>query len=61
VNKKIKTTVSNILRELIDSELIIRERKGNYWFIRLTNKRFGTVKKELNKNQLKSLINVYKK
>ncbi len=59
INRKIKTTISNILKKLVDSGLIIRERKGNYWFIRLTNKGFEIVKKELNKNQLKSLINVY--
>ena len=61
VNRKVKTTISNILKKLIDLGLIIRERKGNYWFIRLTNKGFEIVKKELNKNQLKSLINVYTK
>ena len=49
------------LKKLIDSELIIKERKGNYWFIRLTNKGFEIIKKELNKNQVKSLINVYAK
>ena len=61
INRKIKTTISNILKKLIDLGLIIRERRGNYWFIRLTNKGFEIVKKELNKNQLKSLINVYTK
>ena len=61
INRKIKTTISNILKKLIDSGLIVRERKGNYWFIRLTNKGFAIIKKELNKNQLKSLINVYAK
>ncbi len=61
INRKIKTTTSNILKKLINSELINRERKGNYWFIRLTNKGFEIIKKELNKNQLKSLVNVYAK
>ena len=59
INRKIKTTTSNVLKKLIVSELIIRERKGNYRFIRLTNKGFGIIKKELNKNQLKSLVGVY--
>ena len=45
VNRKIKTTISNILRKLIDSGLIFRERKGNYWYIRLTNKGFEIIKK----------------
>ena len=61
INRKIKTTTSNILKKLIDSGLIVRERKGNYWFVRLTNKGFEIIKKELNKNQLKSLVNVYAK
>ena len=46
LNKKFKTTVSNILKKLIESKLIIRERKGNYWFIRLTSKGFEIIKKE---------------
>ena len=61
INRKIRTTISNILKKLVDLGLIIRERRGNYWFIRLTNNGFKIVKKELNKNQLKSLINVYTK
>lgn len=59
INKKIKSTVSNVLKKLIDSGLIIRERKGNYWFIRLTKNGFKTTRQELHKNQLKSLIEAY--
>ena len=61
MNRKIKTTVSNVLRKLINSEIITRERKGNYWFIRLTVKGFEIIKKELNRNQLKSLVQVYER
>ena len=61
LNRKIKTTTSNILKKLVDSELIIRERKGNYRFIRLTNEGFEVIKKVLNNNQLKSLVCVYAK
>lgn len=60
LNLKIKTTVSNVLKRLVDSGLIIRERKGNHWFIRLSNKGFEALRKELNENQLKGLIEVYK-
>jgi len=56
---KLNISLYNVLKKLIDSELKIRERKGNYWFIRLTNKEFGIVKKELNRNQLKSSVSVY--
>lgn len=52
-------TKCSMNQKLIDSELIIRERKGNYWFIRLTSKGFVIIKKELSKNQLKNLVGVY--
>jgi len=59
VSRKIKTTVSNILKKLIEQELIIRERSGNHWYIGLTTHGFSTVRKALNKHQLKNLIQLY--
>lgn len=61
INQKIKTTVSNILKKLIDMGFIIRERRGNYWYVELTNRGFKKVKKVLHQNQLKSLVQLYEK
>jgi hypothetical protein len=59
VNRKIKTTTSNILKKLIELKLINRERRGNYWYIGLTKQGYQAVRKELNQHQLKNLMQLY--
>ena len=61
LNHQIKTTVSNILKKHIEMGLIIRERRGNYWYIGLTEKGYKTIKKLLHQNQLKNLVELYEK
>jgi len=61
VNHKIKTTVSNILKKHIELGLIIRERRGNYWYIGLTSRGYKAIKKLLHQNQLKNLVQLYEK
>jgi hypothetical protein len=59
-NRKIKTTVSNILKKLQNKGFIQRERQGNHWYVGLTTNGFGEIKKALNQNQLKNLIQIYR-
>lgn len=54
-----KTTVSNILKKLVDMGLITRQRRGNYWFISLTAKGYDMIKNLLQQNPLKNLERVY--
>ena len=56
---KIKTTVSNILKKLIHLGLVNRERRGNYWYIGLSAKGYNVIKKLLQQNPLKNLIELY--
>jgi hypothetical protein len=59
-NRKIKTTVSNILKKLQDQGFIQRERQGNNWYVGLTTNGFEEIKKTLDQNQLKSLMQIYR-
>lgn len=59
INRQIKTTVSNILKKLIELGLVNRERRGNYWYVGLTNKGYLMAKQTLNQNQLKNLTQLY--
>jgi len=59
VTRKMKTTVSNILRKLINLGLISRERRGNYWYIGLTAKGYRVIKKLFQQNPLKNLVQLY--
>jgi len=59
MDRKIRTTVSNILRKLVDLGLIHRERRCNYWYIGLTPKGYQMIKKLLQQNPLKNLIELY--
>jgi len=61
LNQKIKTTVSNILKKHVELGMIMRERRGNYWYIGLTSKGYKAIKKLLHQNQLKNLIQLYEK
>src|SRR4030042_4674773 len=45
--QKSNTTVSNILKKLKEHGLILRERRGNYWYIGLTAKGYKMIKKFL--------------
>ena len=60
ISRKIKTTVSNILKKLADKGLVIRERQGNHWYVGLSNNGFLAVKKLLNQNQLTNLLQIYR-
>jgi hypothetical protein len=59
-NRKIKTTVSNVLKKLQDQGFIQRERQGNNWYVGLTTNGFEEIKKTLDQNQLKNLIQIYR-
>ena len=59
MDRKIRTTVSNILRKLVDLGFIHRERRCNYWYIGLTPKGYQMIKKLLQLNPLKNLIELY--
>lgn len=61
VNRRIKTTVSNILKTLANAKLILRERQGNHWFIGLTPSGFQQLRNLLNTNQLANLVQLYEK
>ncbi len=61
VNRRIKTTVSNILKKQVELGLINRERRGNYWSVALTSRGYKAVKKVLHQNQLKNLMQLYEK
>ena len=61
LNRKIKTTVSNILKKHVELGLIHRERMGNHWYAGLTEKGYHTIKKLLDENQLKHLTRLYEK
>jgi len=50
-----RTTVSNVLKKLSEVGLADRERRGNYWYVRITVKGFEIVKKVVNKAQFKNL------
>jgi len=56
---KIKTTVSNILKKLVHLGFVNRERRGNYWYIGLTAKGYNVIKKLLQQNPLKNLVELY--
>ncbi len=61
VNRRIKTTVSNILKKQVELGLINRERRGNCWYVALTSRGYKAVKKVLHQNQLKNLMQLYEK
>ncbi len=61
VNRRIKTTVSNILKKQVELGLINRERRGNTWYVGLTSRGYKVVKKVLHQNQLKNLMQLYEK
>ncbi|MCH8020911.1 hypothetical protein IH785_13745 [candidate division KSB1 bacterium] len=61
VNRRIKTTVSNILKKQVELGLVNRERRGNCWYIALTSRGYKAVKKVLHQNQLKNLMQLYEK
>ena len=61
VNRRIKTTVSNILKKQVELGLINRERRGNTWYVGLTSRGYKAVKKVLHQNQLKNLMQLYEK
>ncbi len=56
---KIKTTVSNILKKLIHLDLVNRERRGNYWYIGLSARGYTLIRKLLQQNPLKNLVEMY--
>lgn len=59
--KKIRNSVSNTLKPLLNKKLIQRKRQGNYVFLRLTKEGYKTSKNLLSKNQLKNLTKIYEK
>ena len=61
VNRRIKTTVSNILKKQVELGLVNRERSGNCWYVALTSRGYKAVKKVLHQNQLKNLMQLYEK
>ena len=59
LNRRIKTTISNVLKKLVELGFVNRERRGNQWYVGLTNSGYMTIRKVLNENQLKNLIQLY--
>ncbi|OVE79267.1 hypothetical protein BVY01_02925 [bacterium I07] len=60
-SRKMKTTVSNILKKHAELGMIHRERRGNYWYIGLTQKGFQELKQLFNENSLPHLRKLFEK
>jgi len=60
-SRRVQTTISNVLKKLLDAGLVARERQQNFWFVRLTDDGFRLLRQELHAKQLQGLLRVYGK